>query len=78
MQIEKLYNIATSALLTAHSDPGRAEGSLQMSESMRALAGHYMKLMQTLRGGNHPYVAQYKANLASFGWVEGSNNNAWA
>lgn len=34
-----------------------------------------MKLMQTLRGGNHPYVAQYKAHLAPFGWVEGMDGH---
>ncbi|KAL4782692.1 hypothetical protein BJX76DRAFT_280137 [Aspergillus varians] len=61
--IEKLYNIATSALLTAHTNTGRAD----MSESMQALAGNYLKLMQTLRGGNHPYVAPYKAHLVSLG-----------
>ncbi|KAL2865247.1 CeGAL family transcription factor [Aspergillus lucknowensis] len=70
-QIEKLYNIATSALLTAHTGTGRAVGELQAIDSLQVLAGKYLKLLQTLRGGNHPYAGPYKAQLVSLGWVGG-------
>ncbi|KAL2821461.1 hypothetical protein BDW59DRAFT_150121 [Aspergillus cavernicola] len=71
--IEKIYNIATSAILTAHNT-GTDESDIRMAKSpIQVLANNYLKLMQTLRGGNHPYVGQYKAHLMSLGWVERSS-----
>jgi hypothetical protein len=33
------------------------------------LAKNYLKLMQTLRGGNHPYLTRYKAHLTTLNWA---------
>ncbi|KAL4984316.1 hypothetical protein BDW68DRAFT_180750 [Aspergillus falconensis] len=60
--IEKLYNIATSALMTAHNPVTIPAGAI------RVLANNYLKLLRTLRGGNHPYLEQYKAHLIALGW----------
>ncbi|KAL4874787.1 hypothetical protein BJY04DRAFT_174671 [Aspergillus karnatakaensis] len=70
--IEKLYNIASSALLTVQSSiTGPPESDLQVSKSpMQILANNYLKLLRTLRGGNHPYLEQYKAHLIALGWEE--------
>ncbi|KAL4979698.1 hypothetical protein BDW66DRAFT_157152 [Aspergillus desertorum] len=62
MQIEKLYNIATSALMTAHNPITTPAGTIQV------LANNYLKLLRTLRGGTHPYLEQYKAHLIALGW----------
>ncbi|KAL4820542.1 hypothetical protein BDW67DRAFT_172738 [Aspergillus spinulosporus] len=62
MQIEKLYNIATSAVMTAHNPVTSPAGTIQV------LANNYLKLLRTLRGGNHPYLEQYKAHLLALGW----------
>ncbi|KAL3470262.1 hypothetical protein BJX99DRAFT_251349 [Aspergillus californicus] len=78
--IEKLYNIATSALLTSTAqNTGHAEDESEsengfgtLNPPMQLLANHYLKLMQTLRGGNHPYLDQYKTHLMSLGWLEGA------
>ncbi|KAL4867315.1 hypothetical protein BDV12DRAFT_198391 [Aspergillus spectabilis] len=69
--IEKLYNLATSALVTVHNPPsGPAQGDTQTPKSpMQVFANNYMKLLRTLRGGNHPYLEQYKAHLIALGWV---------
>ena len=33
------------------------------------LARNYLKLMQTLRGGHHPYMEQYNTYLRSLGYI---------
>ncbi|KAI9375890.1 hypothetical protein BJX61DRAFT_531240 [Aspergillus egyptiacus] len=73
--IEKLYNIATSALLTAHTAGAPGYEEHPGKSQVQLLASKYLKLMTTLRGGNHPYITPYKANLMSFGWLEG--NGGW-
>ncbi|KAL2838179.1 hypothetical protein BJY01DRAFT_258100 [Aspergillus pseudoustus] len=70
--IEKLYNIATSALLT--NTGATAQGGIPdieggSEEALHILAKSYLKLMQTLRGGNHPYLPRYRAHLVSLGWA---------
>lgn len=45
---------------------GNAPTDLGISDtSMHVLASQYLKLMETLRGGNHPYTEPYKAQLGS-------------
>lgn len=39
------------------------------------LARNYLKLMQTLRGGHHPYMAQYIAYLKSLRFI--GPNGEW-
>ncbi|KAL2844034.1 hypothetical protein BJX68DRAFT_257290 [Aspergillus pseudodeflectus] len=64
-----LHVTSRSALLLANTgtatqtDTGSEETSLQM------LAKNYLKLMQTLRGGNHPYLTRYKAHLTTLNWA---------
>ncbi|KAJ9191640.1 transcriptional regulator family: Fungal Specific TF [Paecilomyces variotii] len=58
--IEKLYNISTSAIMAPYNT-GNMEGSASTSgPALQLLASKYMRLLQTLRGGNHPYMEQYK------------------
>lgn len=43
-------------------------GDVQISDSaMHQLARKYLMLMQTLRGGHHPYMEQFNTYLASMG-----------
>lgn len=64
--MEKLYNIATSALISI----GNAESEMQKPDSAKyELARNYLKLMQTLRGGHHPYMEQYNVYLRSLGFI---------
>ncbi|KAL3459405.1 hypothetical protein BJX64DRAFT_279201 [Aspergillus heterothallicus] len=68
--IEKLYNIAASALLL--KETGTTSQTIMLGgqeEQLEILAKNYLKLMQTLRGGNHPYLERYKAHLLSLGWA---------
>ncbi|KAL2816092.1 hypothetical protein BJX63DRAFT_147429 [Aspergillus granulosus] len=68
--IEKLYNIATSALLLTNPETAAQTDMAGRQENpLRMLAKNYLKLMQTLRGGNHPYLARYKAHLVALGWA---------
>ncbi|OKL55954.1 hypothetical protein UA08_08603 [Talaromyces atroroseus] len=65
--IEKLYNIATSAVMAPYTT-GNIGADIGMSDTLMhrdVLARHYLKLLETLRGGNHPYTEQYRAQLRS-------------
>ncbi|EED18151.1 C6 transcription factor, putative [Talaromyces stipitatus ATCC 10500] len=63
--IEKLYNIASSAVMTPYNT-GNTGTNIRISDTqMQLLGGHYLKLMETLRGGSHPYTEQYRAQLRS-------------
>ena len=55
---------------------GSRSGQLASSSvpSIHDLARNFLKLLSTLRGGNHPYLDQYKAHLDSMnavGWIQG-------
>ncbi|KAK9477819.1 putative C6 transcription factor [Lipomyces japonicus] len=59
--IEKLYDIAVSALTT----PYRTDDISSDSPSIETLAKKYLNLLQVLRGGIHPYMEKYKKCLSS-------------
>lgn len=53
-----------------------SESEMQIPDSAtHQLARNYMKLMQTLRGGHHPYMEQYNAYLRSLGFI--GPNGEW-
>ena len=83
-QIEKLYDIATSAIGTSDNGGvfnsefspsfmyqtivGAGTTSLD-TRSMQTLADKFLKLLQTLRGGNHPYLEEYKKRISSLNLI---------
>jgi hypothetical protein len=53
-----------------------AESEMQIPDlATHELAKNYLKLMQTLRGGHHPYMAQYNSYLKSSGFI--GPNGEW-
>ncbi|KAH8689612.1 hypothetical protein BGW36DRAFT_308454 [Talaromyces proteolyticus] len=73
--IEKLYNIATSALINLGGVSNEASEMQIFDSAMHELARNYLRLMQTLRGGHHPYMGQYNAYLKSLGFI--GPNDEW-
>jgi hypothetical protein len=53
-----------------------AESEMQIPDSAtHELARNYLTLMQTLRGGHHPYMEQYDSRLKSLGFI--GSNGEW-
>jgi len=69
--IEKLYHIATTAVTVLYN-PMFSVGPTTNTSSGRQLSDKFLRILSSLRGGNHPYLEKYKAHLNSFeaGWSE--------
>ncbi|KAL1868617.1 hypothetical protein Plec18167_008208 [Paecilomyces lecythidis] len=65
--IEKLYNISASAIMAPYNTANMEGSPASSGPALHLLASKYMELLQILRGGNHPYMEQYKKTVEFVG-----------
>ena len=75
IQVEKLFDIIVSALdISASINPSLGGSNFAASSLCQGLAGDYMLLLTSLRGGNHPFLERYRAYLGSLASASASSS----